>query len=385
LAPFQIKKLNRFNYQGLLYVRIFYIYNIFLFLTGLLNAETIQDWTNMASAGMAFAFVIPLTICLGIFNDYLIAALKIFINYGLLLVAILFFTTTDPGPLGFAHQISPLYLLILMVPYMNKKFFVFIAGLAVIAMVSYISIRSNIINIIFASMILLSYRFRKRGWILSFLKKVRICMLIFPLMFATLGYFSIFNIFTIGDTLPSFTIGDEKGGISRELFVDSRSAIYIDVITELTKKNSIMFGLGGYGKTKTSLSEIAYADFDKTYQGGRSSTESGMLNYFQWGGIFGGLIYFYLFVKASYLAMYKSRNWFCIMIGLWVAFKAFFSFAEDAIIFSPGIIFLFLTIGICFNKELRGMTDSQIKTFFNLNLFEGESKSKKLTILAYLR
>jgi hypothetical protein len=325
----------------------------------------------------------PLAIYFGAFNLALISSIKVYINYGLFLAAIIFFTTNDPGPLGFAHQIAPLYLIILMAPYMGRKFFIFAAAFAVTAIVSYMAIRSNLLNIGVAALIATSYATRRNSWTLPLAKKLRAVVLLSPLVFSAFGYFGYFNIFTIGDMFSSFVITDSRGG-ARNALVDSRTSIYNDVLMALTKKDAIIYGLGGYGKTETSLSDVFYADFDKIYIGGRAATESGMLNYFQWGGLIGVVIYFSLFVKASYLAMYKSRNWFCIMIGLWVAFKGAFSFIEDSLNFSPGTIFLFLAIGICLNRELRSMDDNQVKMFLRAGLFGGNS-GRRLSVLKLLK
>ena len=129
----------------------------------------------------------------------------------------------------------------------------------------------------------------------------------------------------------------------------------------MIKDDAVLFGLGSSGKTETSLIDVTSADFSEIYKEGRRSTESGMLNYIQWGGIVGGMVYFLLFVKASYYGIFKSRNWFCIMLGLWVAYKGLFSFIEDRISFSISSLFIFISLGICLNKNIRLMSDEKIK------------------------
>ncbi|PXY45702.1 hypothetical protein DMB68_00465 [Flavobacterium hydrophilum] len=161
---------------------------------------------------------------------------------------------------------------------------------------------------------------------------------------------------------------ETSNGNKQDLLIDSRTSIYSDVFSELKKQEAFVFGLGASGKTKTSLTEVSYADFDKIYKEGRRRTESGMLNYIQWGGMIGGLVYFLLFVKASFLGIYRSRNWFCVMLGIWVAFKGLFSFIEDATYFSVSSIFIFFAIGICMSKKIRQLDDLEIKVFFKKTL-----------------
>jgi hypothetical protein len=368
LLPFCLKRVKRIDMDGVTLVKLFYAFNVVIFLTGMLNAEVAGDWGSLLSGGVALGLFMPFAIYFGASNQFLVAAIRAFINCGLLLVAILFFTTEDPGPFGFAHQIAPLYLMILMLPYMSRKFIFFTAGLAIFSFISYMAIRSNVVNIIVATLIMLTYTMKDAKWVLPLLRKARLVVLLSPLIFSILGYSGYFNIFTIGEFFSGFDISDSRG-TARDALVDSRTPIYNDVIKELAKKKALLFGLGGYGKTETSLTDISHADFNRIYIGGRSATESGMLNYFQWSGILGASIYFLIFVRASYLAMYKSQNWFCVMTGLWVAFKAAFSFIEDPLIFSPGCIFLFLTIGICLNKKLRSMKDDEVKYYLSEGLF----------------
>ncbi len=254
-----------------------------------------------------------------------------------------------------------------MIPYINKKYQIFIIIIALISFLSDFSNRSNLINITIAFLIVASFFWRKRKWILSLIKSARVIFLFLPIFFLILGVVGIFNIFLIGNLVSEYSL-DLGNGNKQDLLVDSRTSIYTDVFSQLEKDESLIFGLGAAGKTKTSLTDVSYADFDLIYKEGRRGTESGMLNYIQWGGLIGGLVYFLLFVKGSYLAIYKSKNWFCVMLGLWVAFKGLFSFIEDANYFGVSSIFIFSSIGICFSKKIRYLDDAEVKLMFKKTL-----------------
>ncbi len=58
------------------------------------------------------------------------------------------------------------------------------------------------------------------------------------------------------------------------------------------------------------------------------------------------------------------------MIGMWVSFKGFYSFIEDTTVFSVSTIFIFISIGLCFNNELRSLQDDEIKALFRKKLFK---------------
>jgi hypothetical protein len=355
------KHLNK-NFEGVFYIKIFIIYNIIVLLRGLIDASSMQDWTVMFASTIPLFLITHFSIYLATYKSSVIVFIRSFLIYGLSL-SMLFFFTDEFGFIEFPHVVSPIYFMILLIPYMGKKFGILIFILALISFISDFSNRSNLINILIASIIMVSFLWKKKIWMLKLVKYIRTILLTLPVLFIILGVTGIFNIFLIGNLLGEFMIDFGKDQ-SQDLLVDSRTSIYTDVFSQLTNDNAIVFGLGASGKTKTSLTDISYADFDLIYKEGRRNTESGMLNYIQWGGLVGGLVYFLLFVKASYYGIYKSKNWFCIMLGLWIAFRGFYSFIEDFMLFSINSLFILVSVGICLSKKFRLMNDLELKFMF---------------------
>jgi len=281
---------------------------------------------------------------------------------------LIYFLTFDPGPLGFSRFLSPLNFMIFIVPYMNKKFGLFVFVVSVFTIYADISIRSVLINNIVGLLIVLTFFVKDVKIVTSIFRSIRFTLLLLPVLFLILGSTGIFNVFKIGENVNDFSIEDNKGN-SQEVFVDSRTSIYQDVFKEIYKDyNHLIFGLGSTGKTDTSLFDDSLVDYRKSYKEGRPNTESGMLNFIQWGGLLGGLLYFLLFFKSSYLGIYNSNNWFCKMLGVWIAYKGLFSFLEDSLLFAPSSIFIFLPIGICLSKSFRPMTDFEINNLFKRKL-----------------
>ena len=118
-------------------------------------------------------------------------------------------------------------------------------------------------------------------------------------------------------------------------------------------------------KTTTSLNSLQYIYYSKIYKFGRPGTESGMLNYIQYGGLIGFILYGLLLVVASYKATFLSNNNFMISLGLFVAFKFLYSFIEDQIMFNAHSFYIFFWVGMCYNKTFRDMTSEQIKEYLN--------------------
>jgi hypothetical protein len=174
-----------------------------------------------------------------------------------------------------------------------------------------------------------------------------------------LGLSGVYNVFLIGENFKEFNIKSQSN--ERNLLVDSRTAIYKDVFIELAKQNSIIWGLGGIGKTNTSLKEDELIDYAKIYKEGRRYTESGMLNQFQFSGFIGAFSYWLLLMNASFNAIFKSKNIFFKLLGLFMAFKVTYSFVEDPIYPNVATFYLMYFIGLCYNKKIRSFDNSQIK------------------------
>ena len=204
------------------------------------------------------------------------------------------------------------------------------------------------------------------------MKFVGLFFIFSPIVFVILALMFNYNIFEKIDGIDSsniyetFTASSDKG---RDFGVDSRSVIYLDVYESIRSPSDLLFGLGANGKTDTYLQLVNTEDLNShILKEGRSMTESGMLNMFQWGGIIGVFFYSLIFWRASYLGIYRSNNWFCVMAGVWLSFKYLYSFLDDTLQFNPTTIFFFMTIGLCFNPYIRSMNNSELKKYLQLTL-----------------
>jgi hypothetical protein len=207
---------------------------------------------------------------------------------------------------------------------------------------------------------------------------LRKTLLFCSLLLAYLGATGTFNVFEFGGNYKSIELSNEEDNQKQDLLVDSRTGIYNDVHTALLKQNKVLIGLGGVGKTDTFLTKNENNQtFRKVYEEGRRGTETRLLNYYQWGGVFGGLIYLVLIVRASYLAIYRSKNWFMITLGLFVSIGFVMSFIADRLIYSLSSLSSFFILGMCLNRELRSMNEKEIKAYLRSHL-KGFSLKKKI-------
>lgn len=361
MVMFFYKYLFNRDFEGRIYVFLYIVYNMVILVRGFIDATSQEDWNTLLSSMVPILMFLPLSIYFGIENDSVRSSFRTFFMYGMILSSILLFDQIY-GNLDFTHMFAPIYLFILLIPYVSFKLRGLIIFLAVFSFFSDITVRANMLNILIAFIILSTSLLKRYRYKRALMNTIRRVMLFAPVILLVLGLTGVFNVFKISEYIGDYTVEDSKGA-SQDLVVDSRTGIYLDVILELNKEKAFIWGLGGSGKTDTYLTELNWGDLKYIYKEGRRGTESGMLNYAQWGGIVGVLVYLLLFFKASYLAVNKSNNWFCVMLGLWVAYKATFSFLEDRLFFNVYSLFIMIPIGMCFNESLRKMNDDEVKAF----------------------
>ena len=359
-------------------VLIFFLYGAFTFARGLYDAKSFQDWTNLLSITVSIFFFLPLTIYLGAHKKFA----GPFIRILLIAIPMIFILTLGPddaGPYGFVKTLSATFPFLLMFPYLNKNLKVFVV-LILFLVVSYdITIRASLMYGFMITLCIFTYYFKSKEMLVLF-KILRRAFLFLPLLFAFLGATGTFNVFNFGENYDSIELANEEKNQEQDLLVDSRTDIFNDVHTALLYQNRVLFGLGGVGKTKTFLTkDKVNQKYRKLYEEGRRGTEARMLNYYQWGGIIGALLYLALFIKASYLAIYRSKNWYMITLGLFVSFGFIMSFLSDRVVNNLNSLTSFFMLGMCFNSELRAMNEREIKTYLRSHL-KGISLTKNKSI-----
>lgn len=334
----------------------YFVYCIITYIRGFFNIDSAQDWINLASELFFTSFLVPFIIFLSTPTS-IITIWKSFLSWGFLLCAVCYFYPPSDGMMGFQHNISFINVFILCLPFIRRTHKLIIVIAVVIAISYDLDRRSILINNIIPFIILFCFPFLKLRLVRMF---VITAFIISPIILLCLGLSETFNIFKY--TESTFETQLEQG--SRNITTDSRTGIYEDVFDEIDRKKAYIWGLGGNGKTPTSLVESLLFDYDETYKFGRPSTESGMLNHIQYGGLIGFLAYSFLLIVAAFKAS-NSNNDLMRMLGIFIAFKFLYSFIEDPISANAKTFYLFLWIGMCYNQEFRRMNNKQIKIYLN--------------------
>lgn len=360
LLFFFIKKRKSFYYRYFKfdispYLFIYVSYCVLTYIRGFFNIVSQADLIQLASGLLFKSFLLPFFLLLG--TPYDIQRLwKSYMIWGLLLCLICYFVPPSNGMMSFGHNMSFLNVFILCIPFLRTKYRIMIVIVVLITIFYDLNRRSVLINNIVPFAIIALYYSSLYKTAIN--KLLMALLIIMPILFFMLGAYGSFNIFKYMEDVSDYSINNEV----RSLTTDSRSGIYDDVLSEIDRRQAYIWGLGGNGKTPTSLIKHGYGDI---YQFGRPGTESGMLDHIQYGGLLGFFSYGLLLIAAAFKAS-NSKNDFIRMLGIFIAFKFLYSFVEDKVTTNAQTIYLFLWISMCYNKQFREMSNVQIKRYFRL-------------------
>lgn len=183
-------------------------------------------------------------------------------------------------------------------------------------------------------------------------------LLVSPLVFSYLGYKGNFNVFDMQSYVHNSSMSEDD-------LVDTRSFLYALVQNKLETSGSVITGVGltvSYWDDFNSESNI------KEIQNlGRSSTESGLLNMYFWGGLIGAFLYSMLYWMAAYYGLFKSKNDICKLIGLFIIFRWVISFVDEPNSWVCSNIMMYFFMGICLNKKIRNLDNKIIKNYFKID------------------
>lgn len=165
--------------------------------------------------------------------------------------------------------------------------------------------------------------------------------------------------------LGNITIEEAKYGNENEFTQDSRGLIYADVITSAIDHDYVIWGRTPARGNDINLSYAlffwAYDDDMVFNKNERHANEVLHLNIFTWEGLIGLILYSLIYLKASYLAVYKSQNTYISLLGCFIAFRWAYGWIEDINNINILNISLWTMIAMCYSKEFRNMTNLEFK------------------------
>lgn len=347
--------LDEVNKKHTLIITYYLVWTFICIVRGMFVAEGYWEWKGLITNVMGL--LLPLVAYSSTNKVVVQTMLLYYIKYALPLFFILIFLIqTD----AFGFYLMPISFLLLFLPALSNRKRVILLLIAAIVISSDLSARSNVIKFGVPIMLLSIYYMRDK--ITSkLLESARLVFIIAPVLFFILAVTGVFNVFNMNEYLGERTVmGTDNEGkrVEQDMAVDTRTFIYVEVLESAARNDYWIFGrTPARGNDSVAFGAETF-ELTKRYE--RLANEVGIANVFTWMGIVGVILYFFIFFRASFLAVNRSRNIFAKMIGIFVAFRWMYSWIEDINNFTLNYFMLWIIIGLCFSHSFRSMTDYEV-------------------------
>ena len=316
-------------------------------------------WKNLFQG--TFAVLMPSLVLIYSFPDVLKHILKVWIKYALLIFLIII-PFLSKGAYHF--YLGPVYIAACFWTVYPKKWKIILLLVIISMLVADFGARSQVVKsgVVF----LVSFAFIFKHFIsYRFIKIIHCIMYVVPLALLVLGITGSFNVFEKLASNEGKYIQqkvDENGIIVEDdLAADTRTFIYIEIIESAIKNHYITWGrTPARGNDSMAFGSYNAEDL-KTGLYERHSNETGLPTFFTWLGLVGLFLLSLIYLRSSYLAVYRSNNIYMKLIGCFVAFRWAYGWVEDMYSFSPMIISLMMMMGMCLSKKFREMSNPEMK------------------------
>jgi hypothetical protein len=328
-------------------------------LRGFFVAKDYWDWKFLMLTSFAFS-LIPLAFFLGNNLNHAKTIIKMVIKYifplGFFLIPLSLITTEELYP----RIMIMISLFILFIPFVKRKWKLLIIIVSLVSLFIALGFRTNIIKISLSYLILGSYYF------ISLNKKfklnlLRLTMFAVPPLLIVSSIIFNFNIFNEFSKLKSYYITTNKGEVEN-LVGDTRTFLYVEVLSQLNFTDSYIFGESAAGYYESKV----FYNTGGAIRGKRYGSEVGILNIMLRYGLLGVISYFLLLYAVSYISINNSNNDLSKLIGLFIASRWVISFFEEFTQFDINFLFFWMMIGMVSSATFRKMNNEEIKNYLKL-------------------
>lgn len=237
--------------------------------------------------------------------------------------------------------------------------------------------RNDAFKMLMAGFIGLSITYFAKIIPLWLIKLAHAILLLLPIVFLVTGYLGIFNPFKMDDYIKddmTREVKDESGEKYEDnLKADTRTFIYTNVSYTMDLYDAWIMGRSPAYGDEGPLGVASEID-NETHLRGRYGNEVQIMNILLWYGVIGCVLYFLMYARASFLAIYRSRSIIMKGIGIYVAFLWMWSFIWEITKFEVFFMMNIAFLGVCFSKKYREMTDKDFKQWV-LGIFYKKKKT----------
>ena len=137
---------------------------------------------------------------------------------------------------------------------------------------------------------------------------------------------------------------------------DTRTFLYVEVLSDLISENSIVFGKGANGVYYSQ-----YFDETKGDTANRLTVEVGVLAILLKTGLVGLITYLALIIIAIYKAFFISKNNFVKGFGFLLLVYFIVLFFENLVAYSFYNFLVWFSVGLCLSSDIRKLSESDLK------------------------
>lgn len=342
------------------FLKLWLVINIVNLLRSFFVVVDYWDWKYLMLSGFSFA-LIPLAFFYGIDLRYAKTIFKFVLKFlfplGFLIIPLALLT----DPQLYPRLMIMVSFFILFIPYLKPKYkmlIIVVAGASILIALGY---RTNAVKILFSLLLLMSWNFRtliRNSWLGIW----RTAIFIAPVLLFILAVFYNYNIFQeVSSSYQGYNVETEwsASGV-RNIVDDTRSFLYVEVLSQLEYNNSWLLGESAVGSYKSNV----FFNTGGAMGSDRYETEVGFLNILFKYGLLGILVYFLLLYNVSKFAIFSSNNFLSKMIGLTIVFRWTLMFVEEYTQFDLNFFFFWVMVGLVSSNSFREMTDSEITDYF---------------------
>jgi hypothetical protein len=350
---------NPYNKKDYIIVKIYFFWMIMSCIRGILIAENYWEWKQLIAGSLSLS--LPVFVYVFSNPSILYTVLKLWIKYSIPLFCIFFVWALYRD--AYQFYLGPVLLLSCFLPILDKKWQLIFITLLLLMIFADWGARSQVVkalvcfgmSAIYIMVKYLSYRILKIAhWFLYLL----------PIILLTLGLTGQFNIFkdlaSSEDKYVERKIVDGQL-VEENLSADTRTFIYVEVIESALKHGYVIWGRSPARGNDSNAFGTQNAEELKTGKYERHNNEVCFTNIFTWLGLVGMILYCLIYLKASYLAVYKSNNIFIKLVGIFIAFRFTYGWVEDINRFDIMNISIWMAIAMGYSEQFRRMNDMEFK------------------------
>lgn len=327
---------------------------------GAFIAENYWEWKQLITGFqslslpiLVFVFTVPLIV-----NK----VLNIWFKYALI---IFLFLLPFLGADAYHFYLGPVFVIGCFIPIVPKKWKIIFGILLLTMLVINLGARSQVIKSAIVILVATGIYF-KRIIPYKLLKIVHWICYIVPIILLTLGITGTFNIFEdLSSNKGKYVEKKVVNGqvVEDDLSADTRTFIYVEVIESALRHNYVIWGRTPARGNDSRAFGAYNAEELKTGKYERHSNELCHTNVFTWLGLIGVILYSLIYLRSSYLAVYKSNNIYIKFLGCFIAFRWAYGWVEDMNRFDIMNISIWMMIAMGLSVQFRLMNNNEFKIF----------------------